>query len=173
MRCERPRAVCLQGLSEDVLLVTRWAMGHYQGVPVPRESWTSTREGRHLAGRHRVNTGPELLLRRALHAAGGRFRLHRRLASRCTPDLVLPGRRLAVFVDGCWWHSCPVHGRKTPFTGPNAALWEAKMSRNRERDACATETAEGLGWTVVRVWECEVNADPQAAARRVLGSAVR
>jgi DNA mismatch endonuclease (patch repair protein) len=81
---------------------------------------------------------------------------------------VLPGSRVAVFVDGCWWHSCPVHGRKAPFTGPNAMLWEAKMIRNRERDAYATKTAKSLGWCVVRVWECEVEADPQAAARRVL-----
>jgi len=135
---------------------------------VPREAWTSTLKGRHLAGRRKVNTGPELLLRRALHAQGIRFRLHRRLADRCTPDLVLPGRRLAVFVDGCWWHSCPVHGRKTPFAGPNAALWEAKMVRNRERDVYSSATAESLGWTVVRLWECEITADPQAVARRVL-----
>jgi len=83
----------------------------------------------------------------------------------------MPGRHLAVFVDGCWWHSCPVHGRKTPFTGPNAALWAIKMERIRERDAFATMTAEAGGWTVVRVWECEVMADPQAAAWRVLRSA--
>ena len=132
------------------------------------ESWVSTREGRHLAGRRRANTTPELVLRRALHAAGGRFRLHRRLAFRCTPDIVLPGRRVAVFVDGCWWHSCPAHGHKGPFTGPNAALWDAKMARNRERDAYATATAESLGWTVVRVWECEIKADPDTVARRVL-----
>jgi DNA mismatch endonuclease (patch repair protein) len=138
---------------------------------VSRESWTSTEEGRHLAGRRKINTAPELLLRQALHAAGARFRLHRKLAERCTPDLVLPTRKLAVFVDGCWWHSCPVHGRRTPFTGPNAALWEAKMARNRERDAYASAIAEGLGWTVVRVWECEITADSHAAAQRVLRSA--
>jgi DNA mismatch endonuclease (patch repair protein) len=114
-----------------------------------------------------------MALRRALHAAGGRFRLHRKLEARCTPDIVLPGRRVAVFVDGCWWHSCPIHGRKRPFTGPNAALWEAKMTRNRERDMHATATAEGLGWTVVRLWECEVMKDPQASARRVLKVAGR
>jgi DNA mismatch endonuclease (patch repair protein) len=75
-----------------------------------------------------------------------------------------------VFVDGCWWHSCPSHGHKGPFIGPNAALWAAKMVRNRERDTYATAIAESLGWTVVRVWECEIKADPHAAARRVLES---
>jgi DNA mismatch endonuclease, patch repair protein len=139
---------------------------------VPRESWISTREGRHLARRRKSHTEPELLLRRALHAAGSRFRLHRRLALRCTPDIVLPGRRVAVFVDGCWWHSCPVHGRKKPFTGPNAALWEAKMARNRERDEYSTAAATSLGWTVVRVWECEIIADPQTAAQKVLESGI-
>jgi DNA mismatch endonuclease (patch repair protein) len=143
-------------------------IGH--DLRVARESWISTHEGRHLAGRRKTNTEPELLLRRALHAAGRRFRLHRQIAARCTPDLVLPGPRVAVFVDGCWWHSCPVHGRKKPFTGPNAALWEAKMARIRERDKYATTLAENLGWTVVRLWECDITADPQAAASRVIGA---
>lgn len=137
---------------------------------MPREQWTSTRQGRHLSGRRKVDTEPELLLRRALHALGARFRIHRRIAPRCTPDVVLPARRLAVFVDGCWWHSCPEHGRKAPFTGPNAQLWEAKMRRVRERDREATATAQQLGWTVVRLWECDVQADPPGAARRALSA---
>lgn len=133
-------------------------------------TWVSTTRGRHLRGRTKKHTSPELALRRALHAAGARFRLHPRLAKGCTPDLVLPRRRLAVFVDGCWWHSCPEHGRRTPFTGPNAALWAEKMERNKQRDRTATELAESLGWTVVRVWECEVTHDPHATAQRVLRS---
>jgi DNA mismatch endonuclease (patch repair protein) len=115
-----------------------------------------------------TGTQPELVLRRALHACGARFRLHRRLAPGCTPDLVLPGRRIAVFVDGDYWHSCPAHGRATPFTGPNAALWQEKLARNRLRDRVSTEAARAAGWTVVRVWECTVRADPVAAARAVL-----
>ncbi|MEU7788378.1 very short patch repair endonuclease [Amycolatopsis sp. NPDC049159] len=130
--------------------------------------WIPTREGRHLRGRKKVDTEPEVLLRRALHAAGARFRLHRRIAQGCTPDIVLPRHRIAVFVDGDYWHSCPVHGRKTPFTGPNAELWEQKMRRNRERDARSTSLAREQGWTVVRVWECAVRADPDGAARAVL-----
>jgi DNA mismatch endonuclease (patch repair protein) len=108
------------------------------------------------------------MLRRALHACGARFRLHRRLAPGCTPDLVLPGRKIAVFVDGDYWHSCPVHGRTTPFTGPNAVLWQEKMARNRRRDQLSTELARVAGWTVVRVWECAIRADPEGAARAVL-----
>src|SRR5689334_7259674 len=115
------------------------------------ETWVSTTAGRHLSGRKRTDTRPELSLRRALHAAGGRFRLHRHIAKGCTPDIVFPGRRLAVFVDGCFWHGCPEHGRKTPWTGPNAVLWEQKMQRNADRDLRATRLAEEHGWTVVRV----------------------
>lgn len=132
-------------------------------------TWTSTSRGRHLGGRRKINTGPEVALRRAIHARGGRFRLHRQLARGCTPDFVLPGRRIAVFVDGCYWHSCPIHGRRKPFSGPNADLWEEKMRRNRERDERSTAIAEGLGWTVHRVWEHEVEEDSDGVATRILG----
>lgn len=130
--------------------------------------WLSTGAGAHLRGRRNVDTAPELLLRRALHSLGARYRLHRNVAPGCTPDIVLPGRRLAVFVDGDYWHSCPVHGRKTPFTGPNADLWTAKMQRNRDRDQRSTALAREAGWTVVRVWECSIRHDAVAAAYAVL-----
>jgi DNA mismatch endonuclease, patch repair protein len=132
------------------------------------QHWIPTQAGKRLRGRTKTGTEPELLLRRALHARGARFRLHRRLAQGCTPDLVLPGRKIAVFVDGDFWHGCPNHGRRTPFTGPNAALWEEKMRRNRERDLRSTRLAEDAGWTVVRLWECSVRADPSRAADTVL-----
>ena len=133
--------------------------------------WVSTNAGRHLAGRKKVNTSPEVELRSAIHAAGGRFRLHRRIAKGCTPDIVLPGRRLAVFVDGCFWHGCPDHGRKTPWTGPNASLWAEKMRRNAERDERSTALAQEAGWEVVRVWECAVRTDPAGVARDLLARA--
>jgi DNA mismatch endonuclease (patch repair protein) len=133
------------------------------------ERWVSTKKGAHLAGRRKESTTPEVLLRKAVHAAGGRFRLHRRLAKGCTPDFVLPGRRVAVFVDGCFWHGCPEHGRKTPWTGPNAELWESKMARNAERDSRSSQIAGQLGWSVVRVWECAVRSDAEGIAHRILG----
>jgi DNA mismatch endonuclease (patch repair protein) len=132
------------------------------------EKWVSTVAGSHLAGRRKVNTAPELELRRAIHAAGGRFRLHRQIAKGCTPDFVLPGRRVAVFVDGCFWHGCPVHGRKKPWSGPNAELWEAKMQRNAERDRRSTALAEEHGWVVVRFWECAVRREADVLAERLL-----
>ena len=132
------------------------------------EGWVSTPRSAHLRRRPSRHTAPELLLRRALHAAGARFRLHRRLAPACTPDLVVPRHRIAVFVDGDFWHGCPRHGRHQPFTGPNAELWTAKMERTRQRDQTASRTAQDLGWIVVRLWECQVRADPPSAARAVL-----
>lgn len=132
------------------------------------ERWVSTERGGHLAGRRKVNTAPEVLLRKAVHSAGGRFRLHRQIAKGCTPDFVLSSRHIAVFVDGCFWHGCPEHGRKTPWTGPNAELWAAKMRRNSERDQRSTRLAHEHGWTVVRVWECQVRRDAVAVARQVL-----
>jgi DNA mismatch endonuclease (patch repair protein) len=81
---------------------------------------------------------------------------------------VLPRLQTAVFVDGCWWHGCPRHGRTKGFTGPNAELWEQKMARTQARDLRATAAARSAGWRVVRLWECEVRADPVAAAHSVL-----
>ncbi len=130
--------------------------------------WVSTYNGRHLAGRRKVHTSPEVELRRAIHAAGARFRLHRQVAKGCTPDFVLPARGLAVFVDGCFWHGCPEHGRKKPWAGPNAELWAEKMRRNAERDLRSTALAEQYGWRVARVWECEVRRSAAAVAARIL-----
>ena len=107
------------------------------------------------------------------HGAGadapkGGARLHPKIAKGCTPDFVLPGRRVAVFVDGCFWHGCPEHGRTTPWTGPNAQLWADKMVRNAERDRASSQLAQDAGWQVVRVWECQIRRDPGAIALRVL-----
>lgn len=130
------------------------------------EQWVSTAVGSHLAGRRKTSTEPELLLRKSLHALGFRYSLHRQLAKGCTPDLLMTKYRLAIFVDGDFWHGCPEHGRKS-FEGPNATLWAEKMRRNRERDRRADELARAHGYQPVRIWECEVRRDPQAAARGV------
>jgi DNA mismatch endonuclease (patch repair protein) len=130
-------------------------------------TWQSTQAGRHLAGRKKRDTRPEMLLRAAVHARGLRYSVQKRLAKGCTPDIVLVRHRVAVFVDGCYWHQCPLHGRTT-FNGPNASLWLAKMQRNKERDLRADEHAVAAGYRVVRLWECAVTADPKAAADLVV-----
>lgn len=85
----------------------------------------------------------------------------------------MPSRRIAVFVDGCFWHGCPEHGRKGSWSGPNAALWEEKMQRNKERDERSSRLAEELGWEVVRVWECVVKDQAPAVAEDLVAQVPR
>lgn len=110
------------------------------------------------------NTTPELLIRRRLHALGLRYRLHARPLPglRRTADIVFTRRRVAVFIDGCFWHGCPEHGT-APKT--NAAWWAAKLTRNIERDTDTNILLAEAGWAVIRVWEHE---DPEAVVIRVL-----
>lgn len=109
------------------------------------------------------DTAPELLLRRRLHAAGLRYRVHRQPIPnvRRTADIVFVGARVAVFVDGCFWHACPEHGT-SPKT--NSEWWTAKLAGNVERDAETNRLLADAGWTVVRVWEHE---EPDEVADRV------
>lgn len=134
-------------------------------IVTDRRGWVSTDEGAHLRGRRTQDTTPEVSLRRAVHALGLRYRLRRRIAG-CRPDLVFPGRRVAVFVDGCFWHNCPQHGPKV-FKGPNADRWRAKLQTNVARDRRNDKALRDDGWQVVRVWECEVRQSAGDAALRV------
>ena len=108
------------------------------------------------------NTAPELALRRALWARGRRYRLHRDLPG--TPDLVFVGPKLAVFIDGCFWHGCPVH-----YTAPaaNSAFWQAKLERNLARDRRVDQELDAAGWSVLRIWEHEIRASLDACVRSV------
>jgi DNA mismatch endonuclease (patch repair protein) len=99
------------------------------------------------------NTGPELAVRRMLHALGYRFRLHCKTLPGC-PDIVIPGRRKIIFVNGCFWHS---HGcRKGYAPKSRFDYWEPKLKANRERDAAKSEQLTALGWGVLSVWQCEI-----------------
>jgi len=100
------------------------------------------------------DTTPELKVRRLLTALGARYRLHRTdLPGK--PDIVLPGRRLVVFVHGCFWHGhdC-ARGARVPKA--NRDYWLGKVGRNRERDVAHRVALEGAGWRVETVWECEL-----------------
>ena len=118
------------------------------------------------------DTRPEMIVRRAFHAAGLRYRLHdRRLPG--TPDIVLASRRLVVEVRGCFWHqhpseSCPI---RKPAGGANQGYWAPKLARNVARDARTEAELEALDWHCIVVWECEAK-DSQALANliRVVGS---
>lgn len=109
------------------------------------------------------NTRPELLLRQALWQAGLRYRLHSR-TPHGRPDVVFPGPRVAVFIDGCFWHGCPEHYVR-PRT--NNAFWAQKLLQNFERDHRQTVALEQDGWTVVRVWEHEVYEQLGSLVERV------
>jgi len=114
-----------------------------------------------MSAQRREGTGPELALRRALWRRGVRFRLQDRgLPGR--PDLVLVRVRLAVFVDGCFWHGCPVHGVAPK---ANAAWWAEKLAANRARDERVDAALLAAAWEPVRVWEHE---DPEDVADRLV-----
>ncbi|MEC9363075.1 MAG: very short patch repair endonuclease [Pseudomonadota bacterium] len=97
------------------------------------------------------DTGPELTLRRAVWAEGLRYRVRNRLKGR--PDIVFASARVAVFVDGCFWHGCPAHSVK-PKT--RAAFWAEKIDRNKARDTEIRTVLRREGWTVLRFWEHEI-----------------
>lgn len=98
------------------------------------------------------DTKPELLIRKALHARGYRFRLHRKdLPGR--PDIVLPRYRTVIFVHGCFWHAhANCHLAVMPHS--NEAFWAKKLSANRQRDIRNVEDLETMGWRVLIIWEC-------------------
>lgn len=109
------------------------------------------------------DTQPELMLRRELWRAGHRYRVHRRDVPG-TPDLCSKKLRLAVFVDGCFWHGCPKHYRQP---SSRVEYWQGKLERNRRRREDVLAQLQGAGWAALAVWECEVHADVAKAARRV------
>lgn len=110
-------------------------------------------------------TTPELKVRRALTALGARYRLHRKdLPGK--PDIVLPGRRLAIFVHGCFWHGhdCPMF--RLPAT--RADFWQAKIEANRARDARAAEALAAATWRRLTVWECALRGPARRTALETL-----
>lgn len=119
---------------------------------------------RRMKNTRQRDTPAELALRSALHRRGLRFYVDRppTPGTRGRADIVFPRARVAVYVDGCFWHGCPIHG-----TSPkaNAAWWREKIDGNRRRDRDTDRRLEEAGWTVVRVWEHE---SPDDASNRVV-----
>lgn len=109
------------------------------------------------------DTKPELVLRRALFQRGLRFRVRTTLKGK--PDVVFTRARLSIFVDGCFWHGCPEHG-----TNPksNSSYWDAKLARNRERDAEVTAALEAEGWEVVRYWDHDIRNDVDRVTNEIV-----
>ncbi len=166
-RKTRERYVCqVSGSTREDNLRQAWnhvrAMGAIR--PVPATSWAKSTDTRQIMrGNRSRDTRPELALRSAVHARGLRYRVTVRPLPqlRRTADLVFPGPKVAVFLDGCFWHGCADHYRPS---SRNNTFWSTKVTGNRERDRQTDELLYAAGWTVIRVWEHE---DPKEAARRV------
>lgn len=116
-----------------------------------------------MQGNKKRDTQPELAVRRAVHSRGLRYRVAAKplQARRWTADLVFRRAKVAVFVDGCYWHGCPAH-----YTPPrtNSGYWGPKIAGNQQRDSEVNSELTGAGWRVVRIWEHE---DPETAADKV------
>jgi len=120
-----------------------------------------------LANRGR-DTAPELAVRRLLHRSGLRFRVDfAPLGGRRRADIVFTRRRVAVFIDGCFWHGCPEHAT---LPKSNTDYWLPKLRRNSERDREVDAVLGDAGWVVLRFWEHEAPDSVVAAIIRVLGS---
>lgn len=123
---------------------------------------TSTRRAIMRGVRSR-DTAPEVAIRRALWRAGLRYRVNARQAG-ARPDVSFPAARVAVFVDGCFWHGCPEHYRPPK---ENVGFWAEKIARTRARDAADNARLEAAGWTVLRFWDCDVQDDVSVVISRV------
>ncbi|WP_330165005.1 very short patch repair endonuclease [Catellatospora vulcania] len=134
------------------------------GVSSSKPSWATSEATRASMRANRSrDTKPELALRRATHALGLRYRVAARPipAVRRTADMVFPRQKVAVFLDGCFWHGCPSHHRAPT---ANSDYWSAKVLRNRTRDQSTDALLADAGWLTIRVWEHE---DPAEASTRI------
>ncbi|WP_254405720.1 very short patch repair endonuclease [Streptomyces sp. AC627_RSS907] len=163
------RYVCeVESDSRKQNLAEAWRQARVKGLlaeeKLPPESTASSLDVRaSMRGNRSKNTKPELLLRSLLYRRGMRYRVDIRPIAdvRRRADLVFPGDRIAVFVDGCFWHGCPDHYRPAM---KNADFWREKINSNKARDAETNATLAAAGWTVIRVWEHD---DPARAAAQI------
>lgn len=140
---------------------------------VSHESWASSPATRAIMrANKRADTKPELALRSELHRRGFRFRKDYRVdlgPVKPRPDIVFTRAKVAVFVDGCFWHSCPVHRDKAP--RKNLDFWAPKLAGNVERDRRHDAALRDAGWTVVRVWEHVDVSEAAEAVATILSAA--
>lgn len=116
------------------------------------------------------DTKPELIVRRALHAAGLRFRLHSKdLPGK--PDIIFRRKRLAIFVHGCFWHRHPdPNCKRARLPKSRQDFWEPKLNGNRSRDEAVTARLQDRGWRVIEIWECQLHQDHLAELVNVVRS---
>lgn len=111
----------------------------------------------------REDTAPEQRLRKVLWRRGFRYRKHKRIAG-TRPDICFISPKVAVFVDGCFWHGCPEH-----YVAPvgNGDFWREKLRRNRQRDERNNRALEKAGWAVLRFWECEIRDELRGVVAKI------
>jgi DNA mismatch endonuclease (patch repair protein) len=132
---------------------------------LPYPTPTSADVTKRMRANRRTDTKPEIAVRSALHALGLRFRKDHpiRLEHRIVrPDIVFTRHKLAIFIDGCFWHCCPTHGN---IPKANSAYWQPKLARNVARDEAVDRELTAAGWQPIRAWEHE---QPAEVAARVL-----
>jgi len=133
------------------------------GIKTPEASSRAARN--RMRAVRRRGTKAEIDLREALASLGLSFEANRRPLPdlRREADILFPEEKVAVFVDGCFWHGCPIHGTQAK---ANAVFWKEKIERNKKRDADTNERLQQAGWVVIRVWE---HVDPTVAANEIAG----
>ena len=138
---------------------------------MPRPEPTSSDASRRMAKVRRTGTNAELALRREMYRIGLRYRIDYEVLRkpRRVADVAFPGRKIAVFVDGCFWHGCPAHGR---MPSDPTGYWHAKIDRNRRRDVRVGEALQSAGWTVIRVWEHAAVAETAELVEQAVRAAV-
>ena len=132
-------------------------------APIPKDETTS----KVMSANKGKNTKPELLLRKALWYNGIKgYRLHWEKAPG-KPDIAFPGKKIAIFVNGCFWHRCPICNPSMPKS--NTKFWTKKFSKNIERDKKKIQELEELDWRVLTIWECELKKDLDHQIQKVKG----
>jgi DNA mismatch endonuclease (patch repair protein) len=128
-----------------------------------RPASSSVAASRRMAKVRQKGTGAEVALRREMHRIGLRYRIDHAVLQkpRRIADVAFPGRKIAVFVDGCFWHGCPEHAT---WPKQNAEFWREKIEANQRRDEDTNDRLRSIGWTVLRFWSHE---PPTEAARTV------
>lgn len=130
---------------------------------MPRVVSSSPSASRRMANVRQKGTDAEVALRQEMHRVGLRYRIDYEVLRnpRRVADMAFPGRKIAIFVDGCFWHGCPEHAT---WPKQNADFWRQKIEANRQRDSDTNERLRSLGWTVLRFWSHE---SPAEAARTI------
>ena len=130
-------------------------------APIPSDEQISRR----MSAVKSKNTKPEILLRKALWNSGIRgYRLHwKKVPGR--PDLTFPGKKIAIFVNGCFWHRCLLCNPSFPKS--NVGFWTNKFTKNVERDKLKNQELKKLGWTVLAIWECEIKKELNTQVEKV------